>query len=92
MHGGLHGIEKPWVKITPELVRDLPQRGGCILKTSKNRKRLDVTKVASILEREKITHLILIGGKGSISDAALMQEHFAYAKKKVSVALIGKFP
>jgi len=63
--GGYKGMTSPsdWIQLTPEVVKDIHNRGGTILVSDRgNPPCMDVAK---ILQEQKVTHYFVIGGDGT---------------------------
>jgi 6-phosphofructokinase 1 len=71
--------------LTPEFVRDINERGGTILGTSRGEQ--DPAEIVDCLERMSVNLLFVIGGDGSIRGA--MQIAQEIANRGVKIAVVG---
>lgn len=79
--GGYKGVVEPetWIRLTPEIVRDIHRHGGTILVSDRgNPLHLDMAKV---IKAQKVSQLFVLGGDGThlgamqIFDALLEVDH-----------------
>ncbi len=71
--------------LTPHLVRDINEKGGTILGTSRGEQ--DCTEIVDCLERMSINVLFVIGGDGSIRGAMKIAQEVA--ERGVKIAVVG---
>jgi 6-phosphofructokinase 1 len=71
--------------LTPQLVRDINEKGGTILGTSRGEQ--DCSEIVDCLERMSVNLLFVIGGDGSIRGA--MQIAREVAARGVKIAVVG---
>jgi 6-phosphofructokinase 1 len=71
--------------LTPQLVRDINERGGTILGTSRGEQ--NCSEIVDCLERMSVNVLFVIGGDGSIRGA--MQIAKEVAERGVKIAVVG---
>jgi len=76
---------KPPMLLTPELVRDIHQKGGDILSSSRGHQDLD--DMIATLEKTRINLLFAIGGDGTLRGAQELAE--AIKKKNLKIAVVG---
>lgn len=76
--------EEP-IRLTPEIVDDIHQKGGDILSTSRGHQDLD--DMIDTLERMRISVLFTIGGDGTLRGAGELVK--AIKKRKLKICVIG---
>src|ERR1700761_8086944 len=81
---GLVGAAEP-VRLTPDLVADIHNRGGTILGTSRGSQ--DSDEIVATLERLGISILFVVGGDGSLRGAQEIAD--AAAARGVELSVIG---
>jgi 6-phosphofructokinase 1 len=74
--------------LTPEFVRDINERGGTVLGTSRGEQ--DPAEIVDCLERMSINVLFVIGGDGSIRGAMQISQEIAARGVKIAVVGIPK--
>ncbi|CAA9987425.1 6-phosphofructokinase, putative [Plasmodium knowlesi strain H] len=89
--GGIDGLySKNYVTITDSLMNRFRNLGGFNMLWSgrgKVRNKDDLISIENIVAKLKINGLVIIGGDGSNSNAALISEYFA--ERKIPISIIG---
>lgn len=78
-------VEKNWIKLTPEVVKNIHKEGGTILGSSRG--GFDADKIIDSLLEKHITQVYIIGGDGTHRGINALQQRAI--ERKVVISFIG---
>ncbi|MCD6122125.1 MAG: ATP-dependent 6-phosphofructokinase [Spirochaetales bacterium] len=76
------------MELTPEIIRDIHEKGGSILASSRGPQ--DVGEIIDCLDRMNISVLFIIGGDGTLRGAQEIYEEITERKLKISIIGVPK--
>eukprot|EP00457_Paulinella_chromatophora_P004796 gb/GEZN01004809.1/.p1 GENE.gb/GEZN01004809.1/~~gb/GEZN01004809.1/.p1 ORF type:complete len:507 (-),score=86.60 gb/GEZN01004809.1/:379-1827(-) len=87
-YGGVYNKDVPWMKLTPELLKDVHTMGGTII--GSDRGGFDTDKMFQAFVDNGITQVYVVGGDGTHRGADRLAEEALRRKLKMTVACVPK--
>lgn len=88
LQGFISEYNHPMIKLTPEVVSDIHERGGTMLGSSRGAQSIEA--IVDTLERQNMNMLFIIGGDGTLRAAQKIETEIAKRNLKISVVAIPK--